>query len=1163
MPEIKNNFLSSKMNKDIDDRLMPNNEYRNAINLQINRSEGSDVGTLQNVLGNNLAVDFYNVVKETLNSGEDFTPTLECIGVLADDSNNDIYVFLTNYSGAIYSPTARNYIYVYNNTQLAVPPYSTNPILLASGAFLNFSTQSPIYGINLIENLLFWTDNRNQPRKINVKNASENTDYYINEEQISVAKLSPLYTPELFKYSDFNTPLLTSGAVGTVSGTGPYTATITPSPVFASSLLTVGMTIYATPGTSSFTRGVVTSITTAGLNVASFVVSSDVIFTTGSVTSLDLKQYETTMYDVVSPYLPNSTTTLPYSNPNPYLINDYPGDPAYLESRYARFSYRYKFEDNEYSIMAPFTQIAYIPKQDGYFLYNAASPAVNDEESAYRSTIVSFMQNKVNNILLQIALPSPANEVKSLCKIVEIEILYKEADSIVVSVVDSIPTSPGTVEDPNFWNSAEEVYVYNYQSKKPFKTLPERDVIRVNDITPVKAMSQEVAGNRVIYGNYQDKYSYPKYLDYNVGASAKLPFGFGENQGVSRIEYPNHSVKENRNYQVGVILCDKFGRQSGVILSDLIVGETVSGSAFGASSLYVPYYGVDDILPSTYPGNSLKILFNNEISPVEPNANTKWPGLYNGDINSVNYNPVGWYSYKIVVKQIEQDYYNVYLPGIMAAYPTDQTLELGKTSHTVLINDNINKIPRDLTEVGPAQKQFRSSVILYPRVDNNTEPYNNNQVDPGNTYAFASTIATASSLFYPDGVFPTVPLPATVPLGFEQFYQINSDPLIARISTVEKLGVISTSDVINLAVYETKPTESRIDIYWETSTAGLISELNTAIQLGTGADNINNLLNWEFQLSEAANPDTIVTIDDGFYFVNIIGADVDPDNVFLESVYTLTNVDVTNKFYIVKTVMPGDADRYEIKTSPGAYFYYGVNAVNAESYIFTIKATIGSTFKTFVRTGLLTNEPPVIAVSETTFTKEIGEINVYDFNGVNGSNIDGGRSTDNLRWTVTNQDETPSALFTITPLGLLQNLNGTAEGTFLLRVNLFDAGNLLNSRNITVTYPIREQFSVDGNQSVYSPEPDGYNQTTGTINVEGSGWQVRLQLDMDLSAAIGFGRLVINNGPAIIIDISLSGYGGSSSFSDFEPLPPGDYEYLLSVSTENGTGFAMWEYRLE
>ena len=106
MAEIKNNFLSSKMNQDIDDRLMPNNEYRYALNLEVNRSEASDVGTLQNILGNSLTVNFNTLAGTT---------GLECIGVYADESNNNIYIFLTNYSGTVYSPTAKNYIYVYNN----------------------------------------------------------------------------------------------------------------------------------------------------------------------------------------------------------------------------------------------------------------------------------------------------------------------------------------------------------------------------------------------------------------------------------------------------------------------------------------------------------------------------------------------------------------------------------------------------------------------------------------------------------------------------------------------------------------------------------------------------------------------------------------------------------------------------------------------------------------------------------------------------------------------------------------------------------------------------------------------------------------------------------------------------------------------------------------
>ena len=51
MPEIKNTFIKSKMNKDLDDRLLSNGEYRDAVNVNISRSEGDDVGALENVLG--------------------------------------------------------------------------------------------------------------------------------------------------------------------------------------------------------------------------------------------------------------------------------------------------------------------------------------------------------------------------------------------------------------------------------------------------------------------------------------------------------------------------------------------------------------------------------------------------------------------------------------------------------------------------------------------------------------------------------------------------------------------------------------------------------------------------------------------------------------------------------------------------------------------------------------------------------------------------------------------------------------------------------------------------------------------------------------------------------------------------------------------------------
>ena len=44
MAEVKNAFIKSKMNKDLDSRLLPPGEYRDGLNIQVSKSEGEDVG---------------------------------------------------------------------------------------------------------------------------------------------------------------------------------------------------------------------------------------------------------------------------------------------------------------------------------------------------------------------------------------------------------------------------------------------------------------------------------------------------------------------------------------------------------------------------------------------------------------------------------------------------------------------------------------------------------------------------------------------------------------------------------------------------------------------------------------------------------------------------------------------------------------------------------------------------------------------------------------------------------------------------------------------------------------------------------------------------------------------------------------------------------------
>ena len=962
MNKSKNTFLKSKMNKDIDARIVPNNEYRNAVNVQVNKSEGSNAGSLENILGNIKVAD---VAVHTGASG------LYCIGFLEDESTGITYLFFTNYQDKdpnqiTYAPNSSNYIISFNtiNSEL---------ITLVQGAFLNFSKTHPIYGVNIVENLLFWTDNRNQPRKINVDLANSNSilapTYYTNEDQISVAKYNPFQCIDLWDVSRLSTSVntgyettmkdvssknLPNGGNGKLNAAVPSSATTIILKNFIGDFQVQGA------ADNNYDEG----------SVVSYIDAFGIVKTSTSIVTA--ASFNSNLWTLtISPgitALPSNTDII--LNANPYYDSKFAGDPTYLDDKFVRFGYRFKFVDNEYSLFSTFTQAAFIPKQDGYFMYVKKDDLkeVNNESEASRSTIVNFVENKVDQIKLRIPLPFRNYNMFSSLKVTDIDVLYKESDQIPVKVIDTIPaeevfnasgvatvknntttvnvdvinilggikigsyvtgfgiTTDVTVvgytpENPNVNPSTSGIvelssaqtllagqqitigepnfHVYDYQSKKPFRTLPEKDLIRVYDKTPVRALAQEISGNRVIYGNYQNKHSAPEFIDYNVAITPKSSFslngssadidgnysagvtiiniinlkpgpvfigmivicdgvpegtvitnvsgnqitlsnpttapilnltliiiekGGTEENTTSKIEYPNSSVKTNRNYQVGVVISDRYGRQSGVILSNNKDISISGNQTFIGSTIYSPYNTIDTE-PDEWPGDSIKLIFNNEIATLK-NTTLGLPGVYNGDATSGSYNPLGWYSYKIVVKQTEQEYYNVYLPGIMAGYPEDLTLEQGQTSHIVLTSDNINKVPRDLNEVGPTQDQFRSSVKLYGRVENSTTiitttnvGLSNLQYYPGREFDIAITISPMNDLFGYD------PLNQPEPNYFPQFYTYDSNPYIARISTATKIGqaadvnytavsafVAASQTTSTILLYNVNPTNGGADI---------------------------------------------------------------------------------------------------------------------------------------------------------------------------------------------------------------------------------------------------------------------------------------------------------------------------------------------------------------
>lgn len=1064
MAEVKNSFTSSKMNQDLDDRLVPSNEYREGRNISIISSDSSNTGSIENILGNELVS---NLILNFESTG------FEIIGYTYDQTAGILYVMATNYTDTSLNQLdnpqsymwATNYS-VYENTSSRIIRINLNNNeikTLVDGKFLNFSKTHPITGINLIENLLFWTDNRNQPRKINVDTAYNNGGYYSIEDQISVAKYAPIASIEFLN---------------------------------------------------------------------------------------DVSQC--TMRDVVSEFLPDNED-------NPYWNEDYAGDPSYLLDKFVRFSYRFRFDDGEYSILAPFSQIAFIPQQDGSFI---TTGTLSDENEAYRSSIVSFMRNKVNEIGLIIPLPVAGTLLKGTYKVYEIDIIYKESDSLAIQILD-------TISSDELSNIYVKYYNYNYQSRKPKTTLSNDQLLRVYDKVPVRALAQETSGGRIIYGNYIDKHTPPTVINYKVGVSAKLP------EGDISIEYPLHTLKQNRNYQVGIILSDKFGRQSDVILSSIANGQTTDGIFFGGSSFYSPYLSPNpNVL--TFFGNSIKVLFTDLITSNREPLNdrgvpaTGAPGLYaegsllesfsvtnapynlvpgtylhrpaqvlsgplNGStiayfdvvvgsggtvtsivlnesvreviigtevklydiprqsvyvdgrpiiiVNSVTKeNPTGWYSYKIVVKQTQQEYYNVYLPGALSGYPDPATSippfptgEDAKTSHVVLFSDNINKVPRDLSEVGPDQKQYRSSIRLFGRVENDSAT-SNTQFIPTKEGFSVPTLANASDLTMSALDIDTD----------SNFYQLNTNPIIGRISTNgTAFGVTNATMVPYLAVLETNPIVSNIDIYWETSSTGIISELNNLIaQDIEGAYSFVdvNYSQFEWQDPNGVENNTGAAdckyVTDWFYPVTYVSDTLVDTTASLISVTNANNDLVTD--FALETDTIGGINKYRIKIINNFYYNIASN-LNQFKFIFSVTDPTSSTTNYITIKGDLDNIAPTINAF-TIPALYTGTTSIYTFTGVNGSfgNVPAlppytSTTTSDLKWTFEDGTQvynggTGVSPFTLTinaVTGYLSVTSGNPRTLVTTTIVLTDSGNAIDVAILSLDFTPGEfdptEFNLDFN----------------------------------------------------------------------------------------------------
>lgn len=687
MAEFVHSFQRGRMNKDLDERLVPNGEYRDALNLDLANSDASDVGAMQNIAGTIQLRSKVGTGATWTGGYIDAMTNPVCIGSYRDDINERIYWFIAS--------DGISAIAEYDQVKNEV-----SPILVDAAGILNFSADYLITGINIIDKFLFWTDDQTEPKKINIEKFKTGSIDFVTQTKV------PLYDPNQDSYNTnlTNQPDFIESDITTIK-LSPLTA-----PTIESAVSEYGNDV---PGTGL--TPVTTTFNFEGLENFTFVPNP----TTSPNTFISYPTYGEYLENRDSGYYLNTSFGVPANNPNYDATYGWTGEvtfqintlvtvwdigklitltgefdnifgentkysiqmsiesvagvsvtgriqaissnigktidgegvstpivwecilnekDALFEYKFPRFGYRWKYIDNEYSCYSPFSEVAF---EGGEFEYLASD--------GYNLGMV----NNIRKLFIQ-SLTWGSEEVD------EIDILYKETIGPAVYVVDTLKRSEYTTLPLQFEIKNELIGAI----------VEANQILRPWDNVPRRAKSQEIIGNRIVYANYLQNYNISgdvnlvtNQISTDVSLSLSLfsdvhP-GYLANptpNPFTRLPFP--SLKSIRTYQAGIVYKDAFGRETPVFTSQ---------------------------------DASLKVEIN------EASSITKL------QVTPSNIPPPWATHYKFFVKETANEYYNLALDkfypaedgNVWLSFPSSERNKVDEETYLILKKQHDNNVPVD------------------------------------------------------------------------------------------------------------------------------------------------------------------------------------------------------------------------------------------------------------------------------------------------------------------------------------------------------------------------------------------------------------------------------------------------------------------------------------
>lgn len=197
MADITNSFVGGRMDKDLDERLIPEGVYRNALNIDVDTDGGSNVGAARNSLGNTLIASYVDA--DGMSGYDPDADNPATIGAVANETDGLIYWFVASdtFDG----------IFEYDKVNDAISRVlvCTKPTPQDT-TVLNFDKRHIITGVNYINGFIYWTDNYNPPRRVNIERAKSYAidDAYIAND-LNVILAPPLNSPRIELVEDTTT----------------------------------------------------------------------------------------------------------------------------------------------------------------------------------------------------------------------------------------------------------------------------------------------------------------------------------------------------------------------------------------------------------------------------------------------------------------------------------------------------------------------------------------------------------------------------------------------------------------------------------------------------------------------------------------------------------------------------------------------------------------------------------------------------------------------------------------------------------------------------------------------------------------------------------------------------------------------------------------------